>query len=125
MSVFKNLKDMNIKFGFPRLEKPGMLPYSYMRFRNELVKEEYEELMEATKEKNVPEVIDALIDIMVVCAGTLDSMGVNSQSHWNEVHYANMRKKRGKSKRDYDVDIYKPDDWIGPNHLRILEENDD
>lgn len=116
---------MHIKYGFPRLEEPGLLDEDFMQFRIDFLKEELQELIDAYDQKDLPEVIDALIDLTVVAVGTLDLMGCYGQEHWNEVHYANMRKipvKNAKeSKRSFGIDLKKPEDWKGPNHTMVLD----
>lgn len=122
MSIFKDLRTMHKKFGFEPNKEPDFLPDEYMEFRVEFVQEEFIELVKAVANKDLPETIDALIDIMVVAAGTLDLMGVDSQKHWDEVHFCNMQKQVGVTKRKFGADLMKPHGWKGPNHQRILEE---
>ena len=127
MSIFKNIRAMHAKFHFTRYETPRILPHKLQQFRIDFIQEELDELKVATKENDMLEVVDALIDIMVVAAGTLDLMGVDGQAHWNEVHWCNMNKQRATqdkmSKRgSVDMDLVKPDGWVGPDHGRIIND---
>ena len=127
MSVFNNIRTMHNKFNFIPADKPQILPPLLQQFRIDFIQEEMDELVEATHNKDIEEIIDALIDIMVVAAGTLDLMGCDSQAHWDEVHHCNMRKVHAsidnKSKRGLvDMDLVKPAGWTGPDHRRILDE---
>lgn len=82
-----------------------------------------EELLEARKNltvDNSEEVVDAMIDLIVVAIGTLDLFEVNAYQAWNEVHTANMAKKRGiKPGRPNPLgipDLMKPSGWKRPDH---------
>ena len=55
------------------VEKPEIVLLRY-----NLIKEEYEELLTATRENNLVEVIDALMDILYVLYGAAISFGVNT-----------------------------------------------
>ena len=129
MSVFKNLKKLHDHYGFFRSTKPKPLVYNHMQFRLKFLQEELDETIAATKRNDLPEVIDGLIDLMYVAAGTLDLMGVDSQRHWDEVHRANMEKRvvqnPNTSKRGFSIDLEKPEGWVPPNHNKILEQTND
>ncbi len=122
MSIFKDIRTLNNKFGFEPNVEPDFLPDEYMEFRVEFIQEEFIELIKAVANKDLPETIDALIDLIVVAAGTLDLMGVDSQAHWDEVLKCNMAKEVGITKRKFGADLMKPEGWIGPNHQQFLNK---
>ena len=127
MSIFKNIRAMHAKYGFEPRETPGLLSKKQMDFRVDFIEEEFDELIRANLRNDLPETIDALIDIMVVCAGTLDLMGCDGQAHWNEVHWANMKKEvataDNPSKRGAkELDLVKPEGWEPPDHVRIIND---
>ena len=124
-TVFEDVHAMYYKFKFPIPKQPEMLSKEDFDGRMNFLYEELTETMTAHLEDDIEEVIDGLIDLMVVAAGTLSLMGIEGQRHWDEVHRANMSKQIGKKPgRDMKHDLIKPNDWIPPNHSRILEAKD-
>ena len=62
------------------------------KLRLELIKEEVSELEDAIKNKDFPEVVDALADILYVVYGAGASFGVNLNEALDMVHKSNMSK---------------------------------
>jgi predicted HAD superfamily Cof-like phosphohydrolase len=80
----------------------------------ELIREETQELADAGD--RVAQ-LDALIDIMVVTAGALHSMGVDAPGAWKEVMRSNFAKidpRTGRVNRREDGKILKPQGWEPP-----------
>lgn len=83
-----------------------------------LIREETEELQEAFDNQDKIEILDALIDILVVTAGAINSMGANGEAAWDEVMRTNFAKidpTTGKVKKREDGKVLKPDNWQSPN----------
>lgn len=83
-----------------------------------LIKEEVQELQEALDNNDRVEVLDALIDIIVVAAGAVNSTGSNGQGAWDEVMKTNFAKidpVSGKVKKREDGKVLKPEGWQAPN----------
>lgn len=121
-NIFEDIHVMYNKFRFPIPRVPTMLPTEIMKDRLEFLDEELYETYKAHDEEDMEEIIDGLIDLIVVAAGTLVLMGVDGQSHWREVLRANMSKEVGeKPGRIMKYDLRKPDGWIPPNHEKILK----
>lgn len=126
MGIYGDVKKMHRRFGISgcseQNSKPRMLSLEEQEFRIKCLQEEVQEFVEA---ENLPEQIDALVDLVVFALGTAERMGVVWEWHWNEVLIANMRKElcktNSESKRDFHLDLKKPDDWTEPNHTKILE----
>lgn len=122
--VFKDIRKFHFKFQISKNGKPGKLFGKNLELRKKLLEEELEEYLIALRQENLEDQIDALIDIMYVCVGTLEVMGVKPEKHWKEVHKANMRKKIATteflSKRGIIGDLYKPEGWIPPNHGKYI-----
>ena len=81
-----------------------------------LIQEEFQELTNALRGDEV-EQLDALIDIMVVTAGALHSLGVDAEGAWKEVMRSNFAKidpKTGKVTRREDGKVLKPEGWEPP-----------
>jgi predicted HAD superfamily Cof-like phosphohydrolase len=87
--------------------------------RLEHLKEELDELLVATDELDK---IDALLDLVYIAIGTLVLMKVNIPTHWNEIQRANLTKERGVSKRGHEFDVFKPENWIEPQHEYIRNQ---
>ena len=92
----------------------------YLEFRLKFIKEEYDETREAIIMEDSEEIVDGLIDICVVAIGTLDAMGVNAHTAWDNVFEANMTKEVGvKESRPNPLgipDLIKPEGWTAPSH---------
>lgn len=83
-----------------------------------LIKEETQELQEAFDAHDRVEILDALIDIIVVTAGAINSMGADGESAWDEVMRTNFAKidpDTGKVKKREDGKVLKPEGWESPN----------
>lgn len=83
-----------------------------------LIKEETQELQAAFDSNDKVEILDALIDIIVVSAGAINSMGANAQAAWDEVmstNFAKIDSETGKVKKREDGKVLKPDGWKAPN----------
>lgn len=91
----------------------------YALYHN-LIKEEVNELEESrTREDDV----DALIDILVVTIGALQSIGVDIEGAWNEVVRSNMAKidpETGMVRKREDGKVLKPEGWTPPELKQFL-----
>lgn len=80
----------------------------------ELIREEMQELTDA---QDRTQQLDALIDILVVTAGALHSLGVDAPGAWKEVMRSNFAKidpHTGRVNRREDGKILKPQNWEPP-----------
>jgi predicted HAD superfamily Cof-like phosphohydrolase len=83
----------------------------------DLIKEELAELEQAIGDQDKTEQLDALLDIMVVCAGALLSRKWDCHGGWAEVVRSNMAKVdpvTGKVVKREDGKILKPEGWTPP-----------
>ena len=121
-NIFADMREMHNHYGVhsaidkmsdDQLEK-------FLEFRIAFLDEELNETKRAAKFNDPEEVVDGLIDLIVVAAGTLDAFGVDGEAAWHEVLKANMAKKVGvKESRPNPLglpDLIKPEGWKGPNH---------
>lgn len=86
----------------------------------ELIREETQELFDAF---DAVEELDALIDIMVVTAGALHSMGVDPDGAWKEVMRSNFDKvdpRTGRVTKREDGKVLKPQNWEPPRLERFI-----
>lgn len=90
-----------------------------LKFRNDLLSEEFSEIQEALETKNAEEWVDGHIDLLVIAIGNLYLAGIDIKKAWREVFRANMSKVRGvKPGREQSggFDVIKPEGWVGPSH---------
>ena len=84
---------------------------------HELIAEEFVELNSAVVQGDRIEQLDALIDIMVVTIGAINSMGADGEGAWNEVMRTNFAKidpETGKVRKREDGKVLKPEGWTAP-----------
>jgi len=90
-----------------------------------LIEEEHAELKEAVEDDNLPEQLDALIDILVVTIGALHSAGFDAEGAWKEVmatNFAKIDKKTGKVRKREDGKVLKPQGWTPPDLKPFLKK---
>jgi predicted HAD superfamily Cof-like phosphohydrolase len=83
----------------------------------DLIREEVEELELALIQNDRVEELDALIDILVVTIGAINSMGADGEGAWNEVMKTNFAKidpETGKVRKREDGKVLKPEGWKAP-----------
>ena len=99
-----------------------------------LIKEEYNELLEAQGlNQNLDrigylpvdkvETLDALIDIMVVTVGALQSLGVDAEGAWKEVmstNFAKIDSLTGRVRKREDGKVMKPTGWQPPELSKYI-----
>lgn len=136
MNPFQDVREFHEKFGVPALGAPGVPSYERVRLRFELVREEYNELLNAMgcyecgpgtstwwvtdlDRVNLPETADAIADLIYVLVGTAHEFGIPLGHVWNAVHESNMAKVGGGT--DAKGKIQKPPGWVAPDVAGILE----
>jgi predicted HAD superfamily Cof-like phosphohydrolase len=88
--------------------------------RIRLIEEEASEFAEAVRAGDVPEMVDALCDLLYVTYGAAVALGVDLEPFFAEVHGANMAKAGGHRRED--GKWMKPAGWQPPDIERILRE---
>lgn len=113
--MIEDNKEFQQKFGFD--SEP--LDEEKMRFRMQLLREEFEETWTAFLNGDPEEWVDGHVDLLVIALGNLYLAGVDVEKAWKEVFRANMSKVRGvKPGRENSggFDVMKPEGWQAPNH---------
>ena len=83
------------------------------------------ELKEAVEANDLPEQLDALIDILVVTIGAIHSAGFDAEGAWNEVMRTNFAKidpTTGKVRKREDGKVLKPEGWTAPKLEQFLNK---
>jgi len=94
------------------------------RMYTTLITEEYTELQEAIAAGDPVETLDALVDILVVTIGAINSMGADGGGAWREVmatNFAKIDRQLGKVRRREDGKILKPEGWQPPKLQNFLK----
>jgi len=90
-----------------------------------LIAEESQELTDAIAADDAIETLDALIDILVVTIGAINSLGADGNGAWNEVMRTNFAKidpETGKVRKREDGKVLKPEGWLPPNLSQYLSK---
>lgn len=114
-NVFSDMAAFDRKYKFDSVK---MTP-EFLAFRMRFLIEELRESIEAAENNQPAKFVDAMVDLIVVAAGTLSIGQVDGQKAWNEVRRANMEKvRRANPTRTGSggADLIKPDGWLEPTH---------
>jgi predicted HAD superfamily Cof-like phosphohydrolase len=114
---------MHTQFGLLVSPKPTRLTRRKMGERIACLREELEELVVAVNNQDLPEMADALVDLVVFAKGTAVMMGLPWAALFDDVMRANLAKVRGVGHRGHKVDLIKPTGWRGPDGRGILLEH--
>jgi predicted HAD superfamily Cof-like phosphohydrolase len=95
-------------------ESPSLVSPQFLIERFRFMQEELDEFLTAGFNGDMVGAADAIADILYVALGTAHLMNLPMNQIWNVVHAANMRKVRGKTKRNQEYDAVKPEGWVGP-----------
>ena len=90
-----------------------------------LIKEEVDELQTAVDQNDRVEQLDALIDIMVVTVGAVQSLGVDAEGAWKEVMSTNFSKidsLTGRVRKREDGKVLKPTGWQPPELAKYINQ---
>jgi predicted HAD superfamily Cof-like phosphohydrolase len=88
-----------------------------------LIKEEVSELQVAIDNNDLVEQLDALIDIMVVTVGAVQSLGVDAEGAWKEVmstNFAKIDSLTGRVRKREDGKVLKPLGWKPPELSKYI-----
>ena len=88
-----------------------------------LIKEEFEELMEANRNNDDVERLDGCMDLIWVTLGYCIAKGYDIKGAWQEVADSNLAKidsKTGKVLKNHQGKVMKPEGWVAPNLKRFV-----
>ena len=91
--------------------------------RIKLIEEEFLELKEAIKNKDIKEVADALTDILYVTYGAGHAFGIDLDGCFDEVQRSNMSKldENGKPIYNEDGKVLKGPNYFKPNFEKFIK----
>ncbi len=124
MEGFTNMRKSRITYDVAKFHEKMLLKYDgpprqleedITRSRIGHLQEELNEFHAALiYDKGLPEMLDALVDIVYVAIGTSYLMGLDFDEAWRRVHEANMKKIPKATKRSK-IDVVKPKGWVAPD----------
>ena len=123
MSNFMKVKEFMDTFGQEIKEQPEYAGDDVAVLRYELIKEELQELYDAFTAKDMPEIADALTDLLYVVYGAGHSFGIDLDACFDHVHDSNMSKLGEDGKPIYREDgkvLQGPNYWE-PNMKQFVE----
>jgi predicted HAD superfamily Cof-like phosphohydrolase len=88
-----------------------------------LIQEEVEELQTAVDNNDRIEQLDALIDILVVTVGAVQSLGADGEGAWKEVmstNFAKIDSLTGRVRKREDGKVLKPAGWRPPELSKYI-----
>lgn len=145
LDMMRDVMQFKENFGQAYIGKPRILPRGLFSFREKFHREEMgeyadeQDILEAALTRGDQEAIaqslerqlDALVDSAYVILGTayLQFGGAIFSEAWRRVHEANMKKVVAssagdeRSHRDATYDIVKPEGWVPPSHIDLVEDH--
>jgi len=117
------VKEFHKAFNHPYSDTPKLMELERAEKRRSWMDEEINEFINATKNEDIYEQVDALIDLIYFALGTLVEIGVPPEGIFKIVQNANMSKlwEDGKPRfRESDGKVIKPSNWEDP-HNKIAE----
>lgn len=123
LSVEDMIKDFGEKYGHYQSKTPNFeVPEEVRQLRINLIKEEFEEMIDGLKNNDLVEIADGAADLVYVVVGTCITFGIDFDRIFREVHRSNMTKtavKAPKGKK-YGTKTPKGPDYIAPDVRGIL-----
>jgi predicted HAD superfamily Cof-like phosphohydrolase len=98
--------------------RPSVPKRERKALRVEIMREEWQELLDAIEANDLVEVADACADLIVTILGTADEYGIPFDRVWAEVHRSNMAKVGGPVRAD--GKRLKPPGWTPPDVAGVL-----
>jgi len=89
------VKDFMERVGQACPNKPGFPDINIVTLREDLIDEEFDELVTAITSGDITAVYDALIDLLYVTIGAANAFGLDLEPGWNEVVRSNLTKIPG------------------------------
>ncbi len=123
MSNFISVKKFMETFGQEVKQSPSFPSEKIQDLRVKLIEEEFLELKEAIKSKDIKEVADALTDILYVTYGAGHAFGIDLDGCFDEVQRSNMSKldENGKPIYNEDGKVLKGPNYFKPNFEKFIK----
>jgi len=113
------VKEFHKQFGLAISDEPYIPETNTVDLRLDLIREEFNELRAAMKDKDLVATADALGDLLYVVYGTAVSCGLDMRPIFKEIHRSNMSKIGGHKRED--GKWIKPKDYSPPDLKPLIE----
>lgn len=126
MKTLKKVKEFNQAFGLEINQKPTLVKLDNCLLGAKLMKEEYQEYVDAFMQDDIVEIADAIVDMQYILDGLKLKHGISQECFdelFVEVHKSNMSKLvDGKPTYREDGKVLKGKDYFKPNLKPILDK---
>lgn len=114
---YNKVKEFHKAFNHPYSDVPVSMKLERAKKRYAWILEEINEFLVASKNGDIVEQADAMIDVIYFALGTLVEMGIEPDELFNIVQTANMSKLFPDGKPHYNEmgKVIKPDGWEDPH----------
>jgi predicted HAD superfamily Cof-like phosphohydrolase len=122
--VARDVRAFHRAFGLPVAQVPTLVDAELAGLRKELLREEVQEFTDASDDRDLVEIADALADIVYVAYGSALTYGIDLDAVLAEVHRSNMSKLDADGKpvlRD-DGKVLKSDRYSPPDVAATLRK---
>lgn len=122
--VFTDVQVFMAAAGQETLHRPIKLETPQAQLYKKLIKEEFQEFLDADAEEDDVERLDACFDMMWVIIGYMISRGWDCESAWDEGAKSNLSKidkETGKVKKREDGKVLKPEGWKPPDFTQFVK----
>ena len=92
-----------------------------MSLRIKIIEDELNELKSVLEDNKTEDNAYTIVDLTYVIIGTAWLFNLPFNAAWKEVHKANMKKVRGRSRRSYYYDCIKPKGWQSPDIQKVID----
>jgi hypothetical protein len=115
--LLDQVREFHESFGVPVIQAPGFPAEGRRLLRTVLLRDEFEEYIDAEGANDLAEVADALGDMAYIIAGTALEYGIPLDRVLDAIHKANMAKlgPDGKPLKRADGKVIKPEGWQPPD----------
>lgn len=124
IDAFLDVEQFHQAGDVPVLMSPAFPSNERIALRQDLIIEEYTELLNAIDERDMTAVADGITDLIYVLIGTALEFGIPLPDVWLAIHASNMAKidpKTGKVRKRDDGKILKPEGWTPPDIAAVLD----
>lgn len=123
----KQVEEFHKLFKIPNKYQPSLIDENNALLRYKLMREENEEYLEASQNKSLTDIADALGDMLYILCGTILSHGMQNiiEKVFDEIQASNMSKlgENGKPLYREDGKVLKGPNYFKPNIEEILKSD--
>ena len=118
----KLVREFHNVYGVPIKDYPTLPEHARRDLRIKLLKEEFQEYLDAEQDNNIHAIADGLIDLVYIAIGTCLEYGIPFNSIFREVHMSNMSKldDKGDPIKREDGKVLKGPSYFKPRIPAIL-----